>query len=95
MKKTLKRIMLPVLSESTIGIQKIMRVHNEEGNPMTRKNLSECISGVIESKMVKIASNSMKCPITVIPNTNQEPKYKLKVMHHIHASICSIRCLTF
>ena len=57
MNKTLKRIILPVLSESTIGIQNIMRVHNEEGNPMTRKQLSECISGVIESKMVKVASN--------------------------------------
>ena len=76
MNKTLKRIILPVLSESTIGIQKIMRVHNEEGNPMTRKQLSECISGVIESKMVKVASN---IGITIeSPKKDSEPDIMLE-----------------
>ena len=55
MKKTLKKIIEPTLTLASIGIESIMRVHNEHGNPMTKKQLSECISGVVESKMVEVA----------------------------------------
>ena len=55
MKKTLRKIIEPTLTLASIGIESIMRVHNEHGNPMTKKQLSECISGVVESKMVEVA----------------------------------------
>ena len=54
MKKVIKTLIIPTLKEANIGLQRIVRVHNEEGNPMTKKQLSECISSVIESKMVDV-----------------------------------------
>jgi len=76
MKKTIQKIILPTLYAVENGIHKIMRVHNEEGNPMTKKQLSECISGVIESKMVIVAS-SLGIVIEA-PKVDSEPDIKLE-----------------
>jgi hypothetical protein len=54
MKDILNRILPDTLKNTISGITRIMEVHCEEGNPMTKKQLSECISGVIESKMVEV-----------------------------------------
>ena len=71
MKKQIQSIIVPTLKETTIGLKRIIKVHNEEGNPMTKKQLSECISGVIESKMVKVGSS---LGITIeAPKIDSEP----------------------
>ena len=36
----------------------------------------------------------MKCATTVYPNITNDPKYKEKVIHHIHANNCITKCLT-
>jgi len=71
MKSTLEQLILPTLKEVTTGMNRIMKVHGEEGNPMTKKQLSECISGVIESKMVTVASR-LGINITA-PKVDSEP----------------------
>jgi hypothetical protein len=71
MKETIEKIIIPTLKEVNKGISRIVSVHTEEGNPMTKKQLSECISGVIESKMVKVA-NEYGIDI-IAPKVDSEP----------------------
>jgi hypothetical protein len=73
--KQIKTIIIPALQETTIGLKRIVRVHNEEGNPMTKKQLSECISGVIESKMVSVG-NSLGMTIAA-PKIDSEPDLRI------------------
>jgi len=54
--ETLQKIIKPTLNLANEGIQRIENVHRQEGNPMTMKQLSECISGVVESKMVEVGA---------------------------------------
>ena len=43
--------------------------------------------------VIKVPKISRKCAAAVIPKTTNDPKYKEKIIHHIQAKSCIIRCL--
>ncbi len=55
--ETLRSIIQPVLFLADTGIKRIDRIHVQEGDSMTKKQLSECISGVIETKIVAVCQD--------------------------------------
>ena len=43
--------------------------------------------------VIKVPKISKKCAAAVMPKTTKEPKYSEKIIHHIQAKTCIIKCL--